>query len=173
MDMDIQCASRTLLTKLLQDFNCGSRQVIRALTTSAHARYCTLPSPGRLEWQPMMILPKASRSTAEHFQTVRRHSRPVEEVFGKVEQMEVLDQAALDLVFAGELNLGWDRFRRSYPESKGIVEVSCPGFSRDLAQAMIEIGISLDRLFGFGECCLYVREGQRWTMVSRKETWAS
>jgi hypothetical protein len=68
---------------------------------------------------------------------------------------------------------GWDRFRKKFPDSSGRLEFSRVGFSRDLRQALIYVGIQRDWTAGYGGFWFYRRLRGRWVASGSAMAWIS
>jgi hypothetical protein len=166
---DEKSVAGELLAQLLKDQRSGPGQVIRAETSSRSMDYRE-----RGEDIPLIILPKARGEVVRQFRDVALRKCRLEEVFGNLDGLELGIQerdAIQDCFDNGED--GWETFRSRFPRTRGLVEVSCPAFTSDFSQAMIEYGFQGGRLAGYGECCLYKREGGQWRLVEKKQLWFS
>ena len=92
---------------------------------------------------------------------------------------KVLDQKVLDEIFTKDderptaLWDNWNRFYETYPESRGITEISRVGFNTKGNEALIYVGHRSYDLAGFGLHVLLVRKDDTWVIHSKEVTWQS
>ncbi len=68
---------------------------------------------------------------------------------------------------------GWPGIERAYPESKGWMTVSLPGYSPDGNTAVIYTALGCGMLCGSGGYVYLVRNGGRWEIKDRVHIWSS
>ncbi len=68
---------------------------------------------------------------------------------------------------------GWERFRRTFPESDGTLRFSRVGLDPDVTQALLYAGQQFDWNVGSGGYRLFAKAGGSWTESSRVGTWIS
>ncbi len=71
------------------------------------------------------------------------------------------------------LSEGWKAFRERYPDSSGLTEVSCVGFSDDHAEALAYIGHGSGALTGSGYVVLLCWNGSAWDIRDFVRVWVS
>ncbi len=106
-------------------------------------------------------LPKLRIDTYEDFCRRNAESVKIKELFGDDTKLIVPED--MSAIFrSDDLLGGWDRFRKAYPGSYGIMEISQPGFSGDQRQALIDVGHQLHWMSGRGRHHLLEFNGKRW-----------
>jgi hypothetical protein len=68
---------------------------------------------------------------------------------------------------------GWERFRETYPDSRGTVGFSRVGFNPALTQGLVYAGIQADWLTGQGAYWLYSRSPGGWVELASAMAWIS
>jgi len=68
---------------------------------------------------------------------------------------------------------GWQVFRREYPGSRGIVQVSRVGLDPKLTQPVVCFGAQYDWLMGYGEFILLTRDNLMWQVAAASNVWIS
>ncbi|QIF02788.1 hypothetical protein G5S37_15080 [Roseimicrobium sp. ORNL1] len=154
-----------LLAQLLKDQGRGPGQVICAETRSR-----SMGHRERGENIPLIVLPKARGEVVRQFRDVALRKCRLEEVFGDLDglDLDIQEWEAIQDCFTDcRIESGWKTFRARFPRTRGLLEVSCPAFSSDFSQAMIEY----TNTGAYGECCLYQRENDEWRLVEKKCIW--
>lgn len=68
---------------------------------------------------------------------------------------------------------GWDRFRKKYPNSQGLVTLSRIGFNTSMDQALVYVSNQRAGFGGEGYYVLLSKEGHRWTITQKSGVWIS
>ena len=68
---------------------------------------------------------------------------------------------------------GWERFRRTFPESDGTLRFSRVGLDRDVTQAMLYAGQQFDWNVGSGGFWLFSKTDGAWVESGRLGNWIS
>jgi hypothetical protein len=68
---------------------------------------------------------------------------------------------------------GWSLFAERYPDSRGLTQVSCVGFSEDHAEALVYIGNRSGGLTGSGYVVLLRWNGLAWDVYDFVGIWVS
>lgn len=164
-DTGARALAAELLAQLLKDQCRGPGQVICAETRSRSMGY-----KERGEDIPLMVLPRARGELVRQFRNVTLRKCRLEEVFGNLDglDLDIQEWEAIQDCFTNcRIESGWETFRDRFPRSRGLLEVSCPAFTTDFSQAMIEY----TNVGAFGECCLYQREDDQWRLMDKRCLW--
>ncbi len=158
---------REVLAVCLDRLYLGAGQVTRSLTRSG------LPPPG--EEQAISYLRDnldgLDEETLADFLAKNREQHPVEPDLNPGGRLICVDDEEFHLIFRdGE---GWERFRRTFPESDGTLRFSRVGFDRDVTQAMLYAGQQFDWNVGSGGFWLFSKAGGAWVESGRAGTWIS
>lgn len=68
----------------------------------------------------------------------------MEEIYGSMEGFLVWNEDTVQSIFSKSAD-NWEEFRLRYPETKGILHVSAPGFADDGDYAVVYVGRLFDR----------------------------
>ncbi|MEO1653142.1 MAG: hypothetical protein AAFU64_06330, partial [Bacteroidota bacterium] len=93
------------------------------------------------------------------------------EVYGPGPEERMLSQHLLDELFQADEEASWDLFWERYPQARGFMEVSAPGFSPDGEQALVYLGQYSSYQMGIGRFLLYQKEGVKWQEVGVAMAW--
>ena len=146
----------------------GSRQVVRSLTRSG----LHLPADEERARSYMREnFEGLSEETLTDFLVKNREQHPVEPDFNPEGRLICLGDEEFQHVFRD--GGGWERFRRTFPESDGTLRFSRVGFNRDVTQALIYAGQQFDWQIGSGGYWLFSKSGVTWTESDRLGTWIS
>jgi hypothetical protein len=115
-------------------------------------------------------MPAASAEVIENYLVENTEGRPICEIYGAIEALDVRPHEELCEIFSQG---GSDLFRQRFPRSRGILLISRAGFSSDGAQALIQIGQQIGHCAGQGFCFLYVMTEAGWTKRDGMTTWVS
>lgn len=77
------------------------------------------------------------------------------------------------VVVTNPLADGWEAFRERYPDSSGLTELSCVGFSEDHTQALVYVGSSGGGRVGSGWVTLLEWNGSAWEIQEFVRVWVS
>jgi len=128
---------RGVLDVCLGQLYLGDRQVVRSPTRGG------LPPPGAEE-RALVYLRENLKNREQH---------PVEPDLNPGGRLTCVDDGEFERIFRdGE---GWDRFRRTFPESDGTLRFSRVGLDREVTQAMLYAGQQFDwnvEYGGFWNC---------------------
>jgi hypothetical protein len=159
---------RGVLDGCLGQLYLGDRQVVRSLTRSG------LPPPGAEERALVYLrenLDGLGQETLADFLAKNREHHRVEPDFNPGGRLIcVNDEEFLHIFRDGE---GWERFRRTFPESDGTLRFSRVGLDREVTQAMLYAGQQFDWNVGFAGFWLFSKTGGAWTGAGRVGNWIS
>jgi hypothetical protein len=146
----------------------GDRQVVRSPTRGG------LPPPGAEERALVYLrenLDGFGEETLADFLAKNREQHPVEPDLNPGGRLTCVDDGEFERIFRdGE---GWDRFRRTFPESDGTLRFSRVGLDREVTQAMLYAGQQFDRNVGSGGFWLFSKTGGVWVEAGRLGNWIS
>jgi len=66
---------------------------------------------------------------------------------------------------------GWERLRKLFPETSGLLEFSRVGFNSDLTQALVYMGQGFGPRAGSGDYWLFSRTAGEWVDVGKVRAW--
>ena len=73
----------------------------------------------------------------------------------------------------GEIDMGWTRFYKKYPDSSGLIFLSKVGFNPDRTQAMLYAGRQCGGLCGSGSYLLLNKRNGKWVVEKDMGLWVS
>lgn len=159
---------REVLTACLGHLYLGDRQVVRSMTRSG------LQSPADEEKALSHLrenLEGVSEETLEDFIVKNREQHPVEPDLNPGQRLICLDDEEFQLVFRDAD--GWERFRRTFPQSDGTLRFSRVGLDRSVTQALLYAGQQFDWSIGSGGYWLWSRPNGEWAEAGKLGTWIS
>jgi hypothetical protein len=106
------------------------------------------------------------------FLTSNAMQTPIRTIYGELENVIIIDDVELRKVME-PIDRNWTGFYKQFPNSKGIVYLSAPGFSADGTQCVLEVGQQQGGLWGHGVAYLYRRLGNEWSKGGEIRTWVS
>ncbi len=159
---------REVLAVCFDHLYIGDRQVVRSLTRSG------LPLPGGEERALSYLrenLEGLGEETLADFLAKNRERHPVEPDLNPGGRLVCVDDEEFHHIFRDRE--GWNRFRRTFPESDGTLRFSRVGFDRAVTQAMIYAGQQFDWHVGSGGFWLFSKAGGTWAESGRVGNWIS
>jgi hypothetical protein len=117
-------------------------------------------------------LPGISRQTVLDF--ITKNSTPISTMpcQPEIDDLVFLSEQAFAGIF-GQVDDGWEVFRREYPNSRGVVQFSRVGLDAKLTQAVVCFGAQYDWLMGYGEYILLTRHDEAWRVAAALQAWIS
>ena len=156
-----------VLAVCLDHLYLGGRQVVRSLTRSGLHR----PTEARTISYVRNNFEGLDEETLEDFLAKNREQHPVEPDLNPGGRLVCVDDREFEHIFRdGE---GWERFRRTFPESDGTLRFSRVGLNWEVTQAMLYAGQQFDWHIGSGCYWLFSRSDGVWTESGRLGTWIS
>jgi len=157
---------REVLAVCLDELYLGARQVARASTRSGLA-----VSTERTLSHLRENLEGLSEETLADFLAKNRAQHPVEPDLNPGGRLICVHDEEFHHIFRdGE---GWDRFRRTFPESDGTLRFSRVGLNDDVTQAMLYAGQQFDWNIGSGGFWLFSKPDGAWAESGRLGNWIS
>ncbi len=157
-----------VLAACLGQLYLGGKQVVRSQTRSG------LPLPGGEENAISYLrenLEALGEETLADFLAKNREQHPVEPDLNPGGRLVCVNDEEFHRIFGdGE---GWDRFRRTFPESDGTLRFSRVGLDREVTQAMLYTGQQFDWNVGSGGFRLFSKTGGVWVEAGRLGNWIS
>jgi hypothetical protein len=145
----------------------GGRQVVRSRTRSGLHR----PTEARTISYVRDNFEGLDEETLEDFLAKNREQHPVESDFNQGGRLVCVDDREFEHIFRdGE---GWERFRRTFPESDGTLRFSRVGLNWEVTQAMLYAGQQFDWRVGSGGFWLFSKIDGAWVESGRLGTWIS
>ena len=158
---------REVLAVCLGHLYLGDRQVVRSLTRSGLHR----PTEARTISYVRDNFEGLDEETLDDFLAKNREQHLVEPDLNPGGRLICVDDREFEHVFRdGE---GWERFRRTFPESDGTLRFSRIGLNRDVTQAMIYAGQQFDWHVGSGGYWLFSKSNGVWAESRRLGAWLS
>ena len=158
---------REVLAVCLDHLYLGDRQVVRSLTRSGLHR----PTEARTISYVRDNFEGLDEETLDDFLAKNREQHPVEPDLNPGGRLICVDDKEFEHIFRdGE---GWERFRRTFPESDGTLRFSRVGLDRDMTQAMLYAGQQFDWNVGSGGFWLFSKIDGAWVESGRLGTWIS
>lgn len=160
---------REVLAVCLGHLYIGDKQVVRFLTRNG------LPLlPTGKERTLSYIrenLEGLREETLDDFLAKNREQHPIEPDLNPQGRLICLSDGEFQQVFRDRE--GWDRFRRTFPESDGTLRFSRVGLDRDVTQAILYAGQQFDWNVGSGGFWLFSKLGGEWAEAGRVGSWIS
>jgi hypothetical protein len=97
---------------------------------------------------------------------VLRRQLTISKHYQLVPPAQVADMNASDVGF-------WDQFRKTYPQSRGLLNFSRAAFDWRRSKAMVSASFSLDSDYGIGVLFLLEKKDSRWSIVDHILIWVS
>ena len=138
----------------------GAPQAIDALTSTG---YTKPESRERLQKIGDLIterVPQVSASAIADFIERNSVTQPVTNIYPIDDRFVPITHAEMNVMFGGDIGLGWDKFRARYPDSRGTLSISDIGFDDSYAQAILCIGQQ-------------VRTSSEWSVLADVPAWRS
>ena len=158
---------REVLAVCLDHLYLGGRQVVRSLTRSGLHR----PTEARTISYVRDNFEGLDEETLEDFLAKNREQHPVEPDLNPGGRLICVDDREFEHIFCdGE---GWERFRRTFPESDGTLRFSRVGLNWEVTQAMLYAGQQFDWRVGSGGFWLFSKIDGAWVESGRLGTWIS
>jgi hypothetical protein len=158
---------REVLAVCLDHLYLGGRQVVRSLTRSGLRR----PTEARMISYVRDNFEGLDEETLEDFLAKNREQHPVEPDLNPGGRLVCVDDSEFEHIFRdGE---GWERFRRTFPESDGTLRFSRVGLNWEVTQAMLYAGQQFDWGVGSGGFWLFSKNDGAWVESGRLGTWIS
>jgi hypothetical protein len=156
-----------VLAVCLDHLYLGGRQVVRSLTRSGLRR----PTEARTISYVRDNFEGLDEETLEDFLAKNREQHPVEPDLNPGGRLVCVDDREFEHIFRdGE---GWERFRRTFPESDGTLRFSRVGLNWEITQAMLYAGQQFDWRVGSGGFWLFSKIDGAWVESGRLGTWIS
>ena len=158
---------REVLAVCLDHLYLGGRQVVRSLTRSGLHR----PTEARTISYVRDNFEGLDEETLDDFLAKNREQHPVEPDLNPGGRLICVDDREFEHIFRdGE---GWERFRRTFPESDGTLRFSRVGLNWEMTQAMLYAGQQFDWRVGSGGFWLFSKIDGVWVESGRLGTWIS
>ncbi len=158
---------REALAACLDHLYLGHGQVVRSLTRSGLHR----PTEARTISYVRDNVEGLDEETLDDFLAKNREQHPVEPDLNPGGRLICVDDREFELIFRdGE---GWERFRRTFPESDGTLRFSRVGLDRDMTQAILYAGQQFDWNVGSGGFWLFSNADGAWVASGRLGNWIS
>jgi hypothetical protein len=158
---------REVLAVGLYQLYLGGKQVVRSLTRSGlHGL-----TEARVISYLRENLEGLGEDTLADFLAKNREQHPVEPDLNPGGRLVCVDDGEFERIFRDEE--GWDRFRRTFPESDGTLRFSRVGLDREVTQAMLYAGQQFDWNVGSGGFWLFSKTGGVWVEAGRLGNWIS
>jgi hypothetical protein len=158
---------REVLAVCLDHLYLGGRQVVRSLTRSGLHR----PTEARTISYVRDNFEGLDEETLDDFLAKNREQHPVEPDLNPGGRLICVDDREFEHIFRdGE---GWERFRRTFPESDGTLRFSRVGLNWEMTQAMLYAGQQFDWRVGSGGFWLFSKIDGAWVESGRLGTWIS
>jgi hypothetical protein len=158
---------REVLAVCLDQLYLGDEQVVRSLTRSGLHR----PTEARTISYVRDNFEGLDEETLDDFLAKNREQHPVEPDLNPGGRLICVDDKEFEHIFRdGE---GWERFRRTFPESDGTLRFSRVGLDWDMTQAMLYAGQQFDWNVGSGGFWLFLNTDGAWVASGRLGTWIS
>jgi hypothetical protein len=158
---------REVLAVCLDHLYLGDGQVVRALTRSGLHR----PTEARTISYVRDNFEGLDEETLDDFLAKNREQHPVEPDLNPGGWLICVDDKEFEHIFRdGE---GWERFRRTFPESDGTLRFSRVGLDWEVTQAMLYAGQQFDWRVGSGGFWLFSKIDGAWVESGRLGTWIS
>jgi hypothetical protein len=158
---------REVLSVCLDHLYLGDGQVVRSLTRSGLHR----PTEARTISYVRDNFEGLNEETLADFLAKNRERHPVEPDLNPGGRLICVDDKEFEHFFRdGE---GWERFRRTFPESDGTLRFSRVGLDRDMTQAIFYAGQQFDWNVGSGGFWLFSHTDGAWVASGRLGNWIS
>jgi hypothetical protein len=158
---------REVLAVCLDHLYLGVSQVVRSLTRSGLHR----PTEARTISYLNDNFEGLDEETLEDYLAKNREQHPVEPDLNPGGRLVCVEDREFEHIFRdGE---GWERFRRTFPESDGTLRFSRVGLNREVTQAMLYAGQQFDWRVGSGGFWLFSKIDGAWVESGRLGTWIS
>lgn len=159
-----------VLKQVFKDRNFLPSQIVSALTS---------PQPkfiGDFDEKSFRFLKELANDVDEsaiRFFLTSNHARvEIESIYGVLTDVVVMKEDEIRAAME-PMDRDWTAFYKKFPDSKGIVYLSAPGFSDDGDQCVLEIGQQQGGCWGHGVAYLYRRTEEGWIQGGKIRTWVS
>ena len=144
----------------------GARQVVRASTRGA-----VTADPSRMVFHLREKLEGLADDTLADFLAKNREPHPIGPDLDPGGPLTYVDDGEFAHIFRDRE--GWERFRRTFPESDGTLRFSRVGLNGDVTQALLYAGQQFDWDVGSGGYLLFSRSGGAWRESGGVGKWLS
>lgn len=153
---------REVLAACLERLYLGDRQVVRSLTRSG----LQMPSGDeRMLSYLRENLEGLREETLADFLAKNHDHHPVEPDLNPGGRLTCVDDGEFHHIFRD--GKGWERFRRTFPESDGTLRFSRVGLDREVMQAMLYAGQQFDWNVGSGGFWVFSKADGGWMESAR------